>query len=174
MFSLSGGNWYKIYHSKQHFAPPATAWRFTKMKQVVLKNLICKLWSKLENKEKQESIHSYSLWFLYLNADCYLSKHCRLTIFWWASVPILDFLDQQEKFVISATYVTKLTLAAKFIAFICKILCFKVLKRCLTFSQLVDRMLENKSLHQRNPTRRVHTSTYFWSNRSWMVPYLLS
>ena len=156
MFSLSGSNRYKIYHSKQHFSPPATAWRFTKMKQVVSKNLICKLWSKLENTEKQESIHSYSLWFLYLNADCYLSKHCRLTIFSWASVPILDFLDQQEKFVISTTYVTKLTLAAKVIAFICKILWFKVLKRCLTFSQLVDRMLENKSLHQCNPTRRVH------------------
>ena len=40
------------------------------------------------------SIHNYSLLFLYLNADWYFSKHCRLTIFPWASVPILDFLDQ--------------------------------------------------------------------------------
>ena len=29
VFSLSGGT---IYHLKQHFLPPATAWRFTKMK----------------------------------------------------------------------------------------------------------------------------------------------
>ena len=45
MFSLSGGKRYKIYHLKQHFSPPATAWRVTKMKQVVSK--IRKLWSKL-------------------------------------------------------------------------------------------------------------------------------
>ena len=45
----------------------------------------------------------------------------------------------------SATCVTKLTLAAK-AAFICKILCFEVFK--ILFGQLVDRMLENKSLHE--------------------------
>ena len=107
VFSLWGSNWYKIYHLKQHFSLPATAWRFTKMKQVVSK--IHKLWSKPishekeVNTEKQTSIHSYSFWLLYLNADWYLSKHCRLTIFPWASVPVLDFLDQQEKFTTSLT-----------------------------------------------------------------------
>ena len=64
---------------------------------------IHKLWSKpiLTGKGskygKSKSIHSSSLWLLYLNAEWYLSKHWRLTIFSWASVPILDFLDQQEK-----------------------------------------------------------------------------
>ena len=29
----------KIYRLKQHFLPPATAWRFTKIKEVVLKNM---------------------------------------------------------------------------------------------------------------------------------------
>ena len=43
----------------------------------------------------EKSIHNYSLW---------------LAIFSWASVPILDFHDQQEKFVTSACCVTKLTL----------------------------------------------------------------
>ena len=74
---------------------------------------------------KTKKVHSYSLWLLYLNADWYLSKHCRLTIFSWASFPILDFLDQQEKFATSATCVTTLTLATK-AAFIHKILCFEV------------------------------------------------
>jgi len=46
----------------------------------------------------------------YLNTDSgiYVSKHCRLTIFSWASVPVLDFLDKQEKFSTSATCVTKI------------------------------------------------------------------
>ena len=35
------------------------------------------------------------------------------TIFLWAYVPILSFIDQQEKFAASATCVTKLTLAAR-------------------------------------------------------------
>ena len=61
------------------------------------------------------------------------------------STAILDFLDQQEKFASSATCVTKLTLATK-AAFIHKILCFEVFK--ILFSQLVDRMLENKILHE--------------------------
>ena len=56
----------------------------------------------------------------------YLSKYCRLTIFSWASVPILDFINQQGKFATYATYVTKLTLGAE-AAFIRKIfLCFHV------------------------------------------------
>ena len=90
--------------------------------------------------------HSYSPLLLYLNADWHLSKHCKLTIYSWASVPILSFFYQQEKFATSATCVNKLTLAAK-AAFIRKILCFEVFKRL--FGQLVDRMLENKSLHER-------------------------
>ena len=61
------------------------------------------------------------------------------------TVPILTFFDQREKFATSATCVTKLTLAAK-AAFIRKILCFEVFK--ILFSQLVDRMLENKSLNE--------------------------
>ena len=48
-------------------------------------------------------------------------------------------------FATSATCVTKLTLVAK-AAFIRKILCFEVFK--ILFGQLVDRMLENKSLHE--------------------------
>ena len=79
-----------------------------------------------------------------LTTDWFPSKHCRLTIFSWASVPILDFLDHKEKFVTYATYVTKLTLATKACAFIHKILCFEVFK--ILFGHLVDRMLENKSL----------------------------
>ena len=47
--------------------------------------------------------------------------------FLWASVTILDFLNQQEKFVTSATCVTELTLLAQ-AAFIHKILCFEVIK----------------------------------------------
>ena len=35
-----------------------------------------------------------------------------MTMFSWASVSILDFLDQKEKFTISVTRFTKLTLAA--------------------------------------------------------------
>ena len=76
----------QIYLFKQHFLPPATAWSVTKIKQVVSK--IRKLWSKPirirsgSKYRKTKSIHSYSLWLLYLNVDCqYLSKHCRLTIF---------------------------------------------------------------------------------------------
>ena len=95
---------------------------------------ICKLWSKqiLTRKGskygKTKSIHSYSLWLLYLNADWFLLKHCRLTIiFSWASVSIPDFLNQQETFATSTTRVTKLTLAAKAV-FICAVLCFDVLK----------------------------------------------
>ena len=30
----------KSYHLKQHFLPPATAWRFTKWNKVVLKNTL--------------------------------------------------------------------------------------------------------------------------------------
>ena len=75
----------------------------------------------------------------------YLLNHCRLTIFSWVSVPILEFLVQQEKFASSATCVTKLTLVVN-AGFIRKILCFEVLK--VLFSQLVDRMLKNKSLHE--------------------------
>ena len=56
-----------------------------------------------------------------------------------------DFLNQQEKFAISATSVTKLTLAVK-AAFIHKILCVEVFK--ILFGQLVDKMLENNSLHE--------------------------
>ena len=40
--------------------------------------------------------------FIFKNADWFLSKHCRRTIFSWASVPIPDFLDQQETFATSA------------------------------------------------------------------------
>ena len=60
----------------------------------------------------EKSICNYSLW---------------LAIFSWASVLILDFHDQQEKFATSTACVTKLTLhvAAK-AAFICKIVCFEV------------------------------------------------
>jgi len=44
------------------------------------------------------------------------------------------------------TFVTKLSLAAK-AAFVHKTLCFEVLK--ILFGLFVDRMLENKSLHER-------------------------
>ena len=81
----------------------------------------------------------------YLNANWYLLKHCRLTIFSWVSFPILEFLDQQEKFTSPTTCVTKFTLAVN-AGFIRKILCFEVLKAL--FSQLVDRMLKNKSLNE--------------------------
>ena len=86
----------------------------------------------------EKSVHNYSLW---------------LAIFSWASVPILDFHDQQEKFMTSASCVTKLTLhvAAK-AAFIRKILCFELFK--ILFGQLVDRIL--------------------WPYWSGMVPCLLS
>ena len=78
--------------------------------------------------------------------DWTLSKHCRLTIYLWDSLPILDFLDQQENFATSVAYVTKLTLVAK-TAFIRKILCFEVFK--VLFGQLADRILDNKSLQKR-------------------------
>ena len=109
-----------------------------------------------------------------LGADWQLSKHCRLTIFSWASVPILSFFDQQEKFATSATCVTKLTLAAK-AAFIRKILCFEVFK--ILFGQLVERMLENKSLHEHEAPPLAGdcaSGTYFWPYRARMFPYLLS
>ena len=92
--------------------------------------------SQVKEYRKTKSIHSYSLWLLYLKADWYILKRCRLTIFVWAPVPILDFLDQQEKF---TTCVTKLTLAAK-VAFIHKILAL-----------FVDRMHENRGLHECEP-----------------------
>ena len=74
----------------------------------------------------------------------------------------------------SATCVTKLTLAAK-AAFIRKILCFEVFK--ILFGQLVERMLENKSLHERETPPLAGdcaSGTYFWPYRSRMFPYLLS
>jgi len=89
-------------------------------------------------------------YFILKNADWFLSKHCRLTIFSWASVPIPDFLDPHETFATSTTCVTKLTLAAK-AAFTCTVLCFDVFK--ILFAQLVDRMLKNKSLHEHKARR---------------------
>ena len=80
-------------------------------------------------------------------ADWILSKHCRLTIYLWVSLSILDFLNQQENFATSVAYVIKLTRVAK-AAFIHKILCFEVFK--ILFGQLVDRMLENKSHQERD------------------------
>ena len=79
--------------------------------------------------------------------DWILSKHCRLTIYLWVSLSILDFLNQQENFATSVAYVIKLTRAAK-AAIIHKILCFGVFK--ILFGQLVDRMLENKSRQERD------------------------
>ena len=79
--------------------------------------------------------------------DSILSKHCRLTIYLWVSLSILDFLNQQENFATSVAYVIKLTRVAK-AAFIHKILCFEVFK--ILFGQLVDRMLENKSRQERD------------------------
>ena len=80
---------------------------------------ICKLCSKPiftrkgENTERKRYTQLYSLW-LYLNANWYLSRHCRLTIiFLWAFIPIiLDFLDQQESSRLPRV-VTKLTQVAK-------------------------------------------------------------
>ena len=95
-------------------------------------------------------------------------------IFSWAYGLILSFCDQQEKFATSATCVTKLTLAAK-AAFIRKILCFEVFK--ILFGQLVDRMLENKSLHgHEGPSLagECASGAYFWPYRSRLVPYVLS
>lgn len=97
------------------------------------------------------------------------------TVFLLAPVQILDILDQQEKFAISVTCATKLTLVAK-ATFICKILCFEAFK--ILFGQLIfDRMLENKSLHELkatlNPsTRRVHLWGIFWPYWLKMVPAL--
>ena len=79
--------------------------------------------------------------------DWILSKHCRLTIYLWVSLSILDFLNQQENFATSVACVIKLTRVAK-TAFIHKILCFEVFK--ILFGQLVDRMLENKSRQERD------------------------
>ena len=54
--------------------------------------------------------------------------------------------QQQEKFASPATCVkTKLTLVVN-VGFICRILCFEVLK--VLFSKLVDRMFKNESLHE--------------------------
>ena len=64
----------------------------------------------------------------------------------------LDFLDQQEKYATSMTCVNKLTLAVK-AAFIHEIHCSEVFK-ILFGQQLVDRMFENKSLHNRNTLHR--------------------
>ena len=97
------------------------------------------------NAEKQKVYTAILSDYQYLNANWYLLKHCRLTIFSWVSVPILEFLDQQEKFTSPTTCVTKFTLAVN-AGFIRKILCFEVLK--VLFSQLVDRMLKNKSLNE--------------------------
>ena len=60
--------------------------------------------------KKKELNMEKKKYILYLNAYWYFSKRCRLTIFPWASVPILDFL---EKFATSATCVTKLTLVLR-------------------------------------------------------------
>ena len=92
----------------------------------------------------------------------------------WVSLSILDFLNQQENFATSVAYVIKLTRVAK-AAFIHKILCFEVFK--ILFGQLVERMLENKSLHEREApplAGECASGTYFWPYRSRMVPYLLS
>ena len=140
---------------------------------------ICKLWSKpiLSRKGskygKTKSIHSYSLWLLYLNAYWYLSKHCRLTIFSWASVPILDILDQQEKF---TTYVTKLNLAAN-ATFICKILCFEVFK-ILSVNWLTGclkiKAFTNVKLPRTPLPGECASGAYFWPCQLKMVPYRLS
>ena len=72
------------------------------------------------------------------------------------SVAILDFLDQQEKFATSRRVL--LNWQAAKAAFIHKILCFEVFK--ILCGQLIDRMLENKSLRECKapppPARRVH------------------
>ena len=81
---------------------------------------ICKLCSKPistrkgENTERKRYTQLYSLWLRYLNANWYLSRHCRLTIiFLWAFIPIiLDFLDQQESSRLPRV-VSKLTQVAK-------------------------------------------------------------
>ena len=60
----------KIYHLKQHFLPRAVAWRFTKIKEVLLKNTQVLIWSGFthatrkwkNNMEKYLSIHSFSLY----------------------------------------------------------------------------------------------------------------
>ena len=62
----------------------------------------------------------------------------------------------------SATFVTKLILAAK-AAFIRKSVCFEVFK--ILFGQLVERMLENKSLHEREAlplAGECASGVYFW------------
>ena len=91
----------------------------------------------------------------------------------WVSLPILDFLDQQENFATSMAYVTKLTLVAK-AAFIHKILCFEVFK--IPFGQLDERMLENKSCREReappSPTcqeRAPLVHTFGFTGREWSL-----
>ena len=44
--------------------------------------------------EKQKVYTAIVSDYFILNTDWYFSKHCSLAIFPWASVPILDFLDQ--------------------------------------------------------------------------------
>ena len=81
-----------------------------------------------------------------------------------------DFnLNQQEKFAISVTCVTKLTLAAK-AAFIHKILCVEVFK--ILFGQLVDKMLENKSLHEHEApalTGECASGAYCLTHQEWSL-----
>ena len=60
----------KIYHLKQHFLPRAVAWRFTKIKEVLLKNTQVVIWSNYHHATRKWmtvwtylSIHSF---FFYL------------------------------------------------------------------------------------------------------------
>ena len=63
----------KIYRLKQHFLPLATAWRFTKIKYVVLK--ICKFWSDLILSRKWMNIwKSTKAYQLFLFWPCILER----------------------------------------------------------------------------------------------------
>ena len=79
---------------KQNFLPPTTAWRFTKIKYAVLKNTQVVIRSDPHTgKWIKKYIELAIIFEVFLIADWYLSKHCRLAIFSWASVIILGFLD---------------------------------------------------------------------------------
>ena len=114
---------------------------------------ICKLWSKpiLTRNGKTKGIHSSSLWLLYLKcllvpvealqANNFFVGFCPNARHSWITGKVCDFCD--------LCYYCKLTLAVK-ATFICRTHCFDVFK--ILLGQLIDRMLENKSLHERKAT----------------------
>ena len=63
----------KIFCLKQHFLRPATAWRFTKIKQVALKNTQVVLWSNQGNEWMYGKVLKYTQLF-YFYGPCTLKR----------------------------------------------------------------------------------------------------